>query len=740
MIGMPKLTPTSSFKVRLMLIVSSSSASLFRRLGLASCLALVGGLVLGGAPAWAVTGYPEVLSPGIASSSSPRGVAVDQANGDLFVAEIGSVRMLSPVNRPTPSAGYTPGFTLEGSFVKAVGVSVDNTCYLRKLSVSECEAEDPSNGDVYVTDVEAKAVDKFDAAGAPVKVDPPENETNQFAAIPGPATPLSGPRGIAVDPANGLVYVADFNNSLVDVFEPTGVFLKQFSTGPSPGGLAGGLAFDSSGSDLYVVAGGNVEEFDPAGNPVIQPPGTPNEGTNLLDSCGCALAVAVDPATNDVFVAGIFEGATSVEIYDSTGKPLSPPAFSTSIGVTFGGLAVDGSSHAIMISDSSHAVIDVFQQLGLPLVTTGGASPKPPLGFILEGEVDPEGVEVKNCEFEYGISTVSEHKVPCAALPGLGAGEHAVHADVTGLQPSTTYTYRLTAANEEDITAGTHATGAENTFTTLKVPPVIDQPPPLQSVSGVTRRTAFLHAMINPEHNPTTYRFVYVEAAKYEPEAKNPYRQGASTPVESAGSGLGNVSVDSPPVLGLRPGTVYDFALAASGEGETTSTFGPNHQFTTLPPLLPEVSPGQVTLQSSTAATLTVTINAKGIHTIYELDLGTETEGKIIYNGARIFGQVPPGYETITLNLENLTPATTYHYQITASNEEGTTTGPPGQTFTTPTPPTPPIFTQPPTPPLLTTPPINFPKPEIKPHHKKKTKHRHKAKQKHRGKPTRHKP
>ena len=377
----------------------------------------IGLLALASTPALAETQYLNVSSFPAAGGlpAAPLDLAVDQASGEVFVADQGSVQRFSPVNRLSPAAGYTAGSPLSGSFTFAFAVAVDNSGGL-------------SNGDVYVADTGALAIDKFDATGLP------DATTPQFGAG---ATPLAlaEPTGVAVDPANGDVYVADYAHSVVDVYEPAGGFITQFATGSGPEELA----FDSTGSDLYVVAtnSGTVEELTASGAPVPQSAG-PNAGTNVVDSSGGAQTVAVDPASNDVYVGE----PEAVLAYDATGAPLHPPSFQVQAPFSFG-LAVDGSSGAVYIADFSNDLVDVYQPLLLPTVTTAAASGVSETAASLSGTVDPEGAQVNSCEFEYGTSAAYGQSVPCTQTPaeiGAGNGSVPVSAEVSALRrtPPTT--------------------------------------------------------------------------------------------------------------------------------------------------------------------------------------------------------------------------------------------------------------------------------------------------------------
>ncbi|MGH2853810.1 MAG: fibronectin type III domain-containing protein [Solirubrobacteraceae bacterium] len=93
----------------------------------------------------------------------------------------------------------------------------------------------------------------------------------------------------------------------------------------------------------------------------------------------------------------------------------------------------------------------------------------------------------------------------------------------------------------------------------------------------------------------------------------------------------------------------------------------------------PVVGTGQAGGVAQSTATLTGTIDTQGSETVYEFDLGVDTS-----YGTRIFGDAgrEPGTQTFTFALQGLTPGTTYHYRIVATNAFGTGYGV-DETFTT---------------------------------------------------------
>jgi hypothetical protein len=512
-----------------------------RRLALAALVSLCvvgGGLVFSAASALAAAQYAQVSSFGSGGvlPAEPHGVAVDQASGEVFVADGESVQRFAPVDRSTPSAGYSLGSPLVGSFTNARGVGVDDSGGL-------------SQGDVYVVENGA-TVDKFDASGLP------DMSTSQFGSG---ATPLALGEaiGVVVDPADGDVYVLDHANSVVDVFTAAGVFVSQFATGPAPRGLA----FDSTGTGLYIVNGeGKVEEYDSLGDPVDQTAG-PNAGTNIVDSGGEAFAVAVDTSTNDVYA---FERGGGVLVYEPSGALLAPLGFNTGIFLSRG-IAVDSSTHTVFVSESfANDVVGVFGLVTpptLPAVSTGQATGVTMASATLEGTVNPEGVPLTSCSFEYGTSESYGQSIPCHPDPaeiGSGSTSVPVGAEITGLQPNTVYHYRLVAGN-----ASGSSQGRDSTLLTPTVPSIDGA-----SVKDLSASSGDLTAQINPNGGDTTYRFEYGTSTAY----------GTSVPVPdgdiAAGHGDQTVTVH---LAGLQANTVYHYRVVAQNAVGVTT--GVDHTF-----------------------------------------------------------------------------------------------------------------------------------------------------------------
>jgi phosphodiesterase/alkaline phosphatase D-like protein len=233
---------------------------------------------------------------------------------------------------------------------------------------------------------------------------------------------------------------------------------------------------------------------------------------------------------------------------------------------------------------------------------------------------------------------------------------------------------------------------------------------PQLPVGAITRTTATVFAELNPQESETKYQVLYGVSTGF----------GRHTVELKAGSGSSEETVDAG-LTGLTPDTTYHYEfVATNAEGTTT---GPEETFTTAsptPPAATTVGASNVTL---TTATVSGTIDAEGLVTSYELDLGTDTT-----YGTSMYGEAGSSTEPVTLSvdLSNLAPGATYHYRIGAINSDGRAYGA-DQTFTTPAYDKP--IVRPGTIPLLATPSIAFPAEvagTVKRTVKKKAKHKSK--------------
>ncbi len=120
----------------------------------------------------------------------------------------------------------------------------------------------------------------------------------------------------------------------------------------------------------------------------------------------------------------------------------------------------------------------------LPVLGTPASSGASETGITVGGAVNPKGLEVTECKFEYGTTTsYSLGTVPCTpAAPGSGNTPISVSAKISSLSPGTSYHFALVAKNIN----GTAQT-SDAQFKTLAKPP--ESEPELPPVTTATTPT-----------------------------------------------------------------------------------------------------------------------------------------------------------------------------------------------------------------------------------------------------------
>lgn len=196
---------------------------------------------------------------------------------------------------------------------------------------------------------------------------------------------------------------------------------------------------------------------------------------------------------------------------------------------------------------------------------------------VFSGELDPENANTKY-GFQYGAC---EDLEACSGVLNTTTLQSALYAKIgatveaTGLQPGTTYHYRLVAESENTAkTAKDSVVGPEESFTTGPAPVVEAF---TGQVSAVTSTSAVISGTANPSGQQATYAF---ELGVY---------NGADTRygvVSSGPAGAGSTPVQEELALtGLQPGTMYSYRIVVkSGYGTAE---GAPVMFTTVG--LPEV-------------------------------------------------------------------------------------------------------------------------------------------------------
>ncbi len=525
------------------------------------------------------------ILPSAAVDNTPSG----PSSGDVYVAESNAFGVGQNLVDKFEADGEYAGVQITGATTPAAsfafglhsGIAVDSST-------------GPNTGDLYVADTGNGVVDRFSESGAfqcqitgktPVSAAEIAHECNGAAGSLVPGGGSITPGGVAVNSANGDLYVADDAHGVIDEFAPSGEYLTQVTSSYlASGGEMSPIALDSLGN-LYVNveaggAGGSgyVVELDPAGHFVRQ----------LSGSHSGSWSVSVNPATDEVYV--------SESSHEGTEQRISEYEDGALIGVIptpeslVLGLAVDAASGKLYATELSFATfessVSIYgPDIGIPTVTALPATNQTETSATVNGHVDPDaargGTEVTSCTFEYVKASEYEPQEPnpyalgetkaCSPTTPYTTARD-VSAGLTGLSPATAYHYRLVAesalgkSESEDeafFSAGLPAieAGSENSY-----------------VSGVS---ATLRAKVNPFGFDTACQVSYVTEADFQ---TSEWAEASTQPCspEDLGSAFGYQSAVAT-LEGLKVGTTYHYRFLAThsapagtgaGEDKTFVTFG----------------------------------------------------------------------------------------------------------------------------------------------------------------------
>jgi len=509
-------------------------------------------LALGAGSALGAYAYPFerqlTLSSGSFGELRPGSVAVDDEDGKTYVAD-----SASGVVDVFETATGTELAPLESKLTPAKSFG-GGEAYV---------AANNATGDVYVLDTTDGVVDVFEPAGGYLCQITGSATPSASECIGGagssrtPAGGFSEPRGIAVDQATGEVYVVDAEHGVVDVFGSGGEYLRQIQLGVVPTGFSAsetrGVAVDDFNGDVYVSDTGSdyVYVFDAAGAYVATWTGSNTPAGSFGHG---SVSVAADDESGEVFVTDSQDAAT--DVFDASGEYRKQ--FSNSYSEAWG-TAVDQASGQVYVSNNFPGAVDVFSRLLVPDVSTGGATGLVPEGnATLHGVVNPEGIALSSCEFEYGPEEGSYGSTAaCSPMPSSGSSPVAVEAKVS-VTPGTLYHYRLVAGNANGV-----ETGRDQTFFASTRPLLGGE-----SASEISAAGARLNAQVSPQGLPSSYRFEYGTSTSY----------GASAPIPDASLAAGASAVAvSEQIAGLSANTTYHWRVVASNGDGTTD--GVDHTF-----------------------------------------------------------------------------------------------------------------------------------------------------------------
>ncbi len=521
-----------------------------------SCIAAGGLSALCSAPALAQREHVFSSSFGSAGAgagqfSRPGALAVSEvggAAGDVYVLDRGHGRVEQFTATGTYLSQFDGSAAPSGAFSWPAGtrepaIAVDNST----------NPLDPSAGDVYVSDPGHHVIDKFSAEGS------------YIGQLTGGLEPFREVWALAVDASGGLWVDAEylsfgqarrdfiqFNDALTNEYI-SGLEVKTQNEGSYRSVFGGvGFSIDSSG-DIYIGLATSTNDGE---NPVAGIGEFSSAGTLLTEAVDgeYAYGVAVDRSSDDVYI----DHGTTVAAYGPSGsfiERFGSPQMQASQGI-----AVNAASGTVYTSDVSSGSVEMFTAFTVPDVRTGSASDLRETAATVNGTVNPDGLTVASCVFEYGTSSSYGQEAECSPKPGSGSASLAVSATLSGLQSQTTYHFRLKVAN-----ANGTSYGEDGTFFT-PLPVAISE----EGVADVSAEGAQFSAQVNPGGSDTKFRFEYGTTPAY----------GQAVPAPEGDLGPGTAREPaSVSVQGLQPDTTYHVRLAATNVLGTV--YGADESFST---------------------------------------------------------------------------------------------------------------------------------------------------------------
>ena len=542
-------------------------------------------------PSSAGTGVVDVFGgPGndAGSFDFPGGMAVNEATGDVYVADVHN----------NDGGNRIQQFTADGDFIRAWGWGVATGANVLEVCTASCLpgiagsgegqlslefansardaqiAIDQSDGSVYIADTLNNRVQKFSAAGA-------------FLAAFGSEGTGDGqfllPQGIAVDPLSGDVFVGDsatadgsLSSNRVQRFSSTGVYEAQ--VGVLGGGSGEGefidparLGVDSAGR-LYVFDRGNgrVQRFTAAGA---------FEGVVGSGVVGFPVDVTVDLTNDHVFIAGYNADFTGDGIFefDATGQSVDVHMPNSGVNIEFiGGLAVRASAERVYAVEQIGRRVLILDDVAPPTVAIDQVTEIGTHSATFQGAVNPQGPPATGYRFEVSTDGVTWTCVPdpsCARASDVAVGEGGVDIPVSqttnALDPNTEYRVRLVATRAFNAAS---ATSPEATFRTNVAPPLVRS----LGVGGRTTTAASLGGEVNPQNSATEAHVEYTLASDVA------FADSSRVPIGPDGVdvGAGNEFVRLFQLAtDLEPGTDYRFRIVATNAAGTS--YGPVTTFRT---------------------------------------------------------------------------------------------------------------------------------------------------------------
>jgi hypothetical protein len=434
-----------------------------------------------------------VFAPGSAPSDPPLttfsagsagSIAIDQASGAIYLLDL----YAGTLTRWTSDGAPVPTYTQDMSYAPQLNE------YNGGIAV------DPTTGDLLVTEESRREITRVDASGQLVSsfsfpFDPliaslPEGiavgadgkiyvldglHVSEFTAAGDPLRTLpvvGSPQSVGLDPVLGAIVVVAKRTGgalWIEAFDSSAERVLEVPLPESVGERhSRGVAVSSESGLLYALTGyfgetAGIHVFEPA-----QGTGAEAPQVSAITTTSAHLGAEVDPG------AGPPAGSFAYFEYSGDGggtwtsTPTQELTAAATVEADLIGLEPNLGYLARLVvgnETSRHATTSTpfTTEPVAPITATGAATDAEETSVVINGTIDPAGLQT-TYHFEYGLTSAYGSRVPASidADAGNGHAPRIFSRTLKGLEPGTTYHYRLVAENSIGATAG-----EDRSFTTL---------------------------------------------------------------------------------------------------------------------------------------------------------------------------------------------------------------------------------------------------------------------------------
>jgi hypothetical protein len=607
------------------------------------------------------------------SLSSPESVAVDDDTGHVYVSDRNNFRVNEytatgvfvrsfgfGVDATVAGAGYeicpaanscTAG--LSGSGTGQIGSTTTTNTLGIAISPADGEA---SVGKVFLADTQNRRVNTYELDGtSPASF----GTTTQFNA--------TQPRKIAVD-SRGIVYASNSKNQ--------GEVVRYDSENANGGGIGFLGAIEASvpgvNEKQRITFSNGFEGIYKEGDTfTLTCPGgeTTNEITfaEINVTLQARIREALEAKCGGSFNMGggfYMPEVTFTGSFEETDVPTMTCTTVTGEGVCNVTTPTQGKAEIVKALLSSSSEATATGGLAVRPDSDGGGPDTDVLFVLRDPNKGPTAVQ------QFG----TEHQPGLTAGPTEDDDRHGTEADFSsvnglGFDDSSGRLFVSSTANVSGLGFGSRV------YILDEVGP---PDPALDPITTFDSNSATFTGTVDPESSETAFRFEYVDHAEF---LANGFDNAAQVPPtqQSVGHGTTPVAVEADTPTDLAGGTMYHVRLVAKRVFSTVEVVD-EKTFTTTGSA-PGIEGTIATQVKTDSANLRAAINPENDAVSYYFNWGP-TSG---YGNSTAVDALAAGIDTEAGfgELTGLSPGTTYHYQVVATNGVGTTMGP-DQTFTTP--------------------------------------------------------